>query len=290
MIIDFHVHYYPKEMHKDPQAFLTRHKMEVLLEIMPKEVWQNVLKPFDFYSEYMEKYGIDKAVIFGMSNTPEGCKEMNNAVCRVTEGHPDRFIGFGYIPLSNPEEALEEFDRVVKDLGFKGIKIYQRIHGLRYDSPRLRPIFEKACELNVPVLMHSTQLIDADRPDAQNPALLLRSGLLEDFPGLKLVLAHMGGGLVYFKDFYYSVNQYNQNKDKSYSSLFKNLYFDTSPPNWGKAMIRAAVEIVGDSNLLFGTDYPYTTARALSNILESNMPEESKKRILGGNAARLLNI
>jgi len=47
---------------------------------------------------------------------------------------------------------------------------------------------------------------------------------------------------------------------------------------------------VGDSNLLFGTDYPYTTARALSNILESNMPEESKKRILGGNAARLLNI
>ena len=48
----------------------------------------------------------------------------NEDVAVYTKAYPDRFIGIGSVDLYQPQEAIKEIDRFVKEDGFKGKHLY----------------------------------------------------------------------------------------------------------------------------------------------------------------------
>ncbi len=165
------------------------------------------------------------------------------------------------------------------------------------DRHSIRPILARAAELGVPVLTHSTplplaysgyhgQYVSIDNTSG-NLARLFFSGVFSETPGLKVIGAHLGGGMVFYKDFLTELNP-------DWAHYFDNIYYDLSGYPFSEKMIKAAIDIVGEDHLLFGSDYPLVgtdvVGQLIGKIQGFDLGKEAKEKILGGNAARLLGI
>jgi predicted TIM-barrel fold metal-dependent hydrolase len=73
---------------------------------------------------------------------------------------------------------------------------------------------------------------------------------------------------------------------------FPNMYFDTCVSQKYGFPIERVVAALGDDRFMFGSDIPYIRDRCLDIdlILHADVPEESKRKILGGNARRVFGI
>jgi predicted TIM-barrel fold metal-dependent hydrolase len=155
----------------------------------------------------------------------------------------------------------------------------------------------KAAELGVPVLTHSTPLpmaysgyhgayVSIDNT-AGNLARLFFSGAFSEIPNLKVIGAHLGGGMLFYKDFMVELNP-------EWETYFDNVYYDLSGYPFSEKMIKAAIDIVGEDHLLFGSDYPLVGTDKVGEIIKKvqgfDLRKEVKDKILGGNAARLLGM
>jgi predicted TIM-barrel fold metal-dependent hydrolase len=73
----------------------------------------------------------------------------------------------------------------------------------------------------------------------------------------------------------------------------KNVYFDTaaSPFLYSRQIYHQVAQMVGDDRILFGSDWPLLSpGRLLKEINSLDLPQETKDRLLAGNARRLLGI
>jgi predicted TIM-barrel fold metal-dependent hydrolase len=99
--------------------------------------------------------------------------------------------------------------------------------------------------------------------------------------GLTVVLAHWGGGLL----FYETMGEIREQ--------FKNVHYDTaaSPFLYDSRIYRAAKALGLCDKILFGSDFPLLPHSRYANALkESGLSDGEKQLILGGNAGRLLSI
>lgn len=145
------------------------------------------------YTAYSIRGLID---IGGQTNVPgpPSIDKANDYIADIVKSYPDKFIGFCAV---NPkyrgvDAALRELERAINVLGLTGLKLYPTYDHYSPDDPELAfPIFSKAQELGIPVMVHqsSTPVIDA-------PLRLGRPFLLDDvgraFPDLKLLVCHAG--------------------------------------------------------------------------------------------------
>ena len=126
-------------------------------------------------------------------------------------------------------------------------------------------------------------------------ARLVFSGVVEKYPAIKWVLAHLGGAVPYlaerFDRGYEAFKQCRENIKKPPSEYLKGFYYDTV--NFDVRALRLAIEFAGAAHLLAGSDYPHqigSLEKMLSSIEQLNISTEDKENILGGNAARLLKL
>ena len=135
---------------------------------------------------------------------------------------------------------------------------------------------------DVPVLVHTNEPVGHDYP-GKNPTTLAQIyRFLKAYPKNKIILAHWGGGLLF-----YALMK------KEVKEVLLNVWFDTaaSPYLYETDIYRVAVEIVGDDKILMGSDYPLLTPRQyLAEMAAAGLPSRSFKKIAGENAARLLGI
>jgi 5-carboxyvanillate decarboxylase len=144
-------------------------------------------------------------------------RKINDELSRVIRKHPDRFVGLAEIAPQDPEGAADEIERAVKELGFKGVKVNSNVRGEYLDQPKYWPMFEKAQRLDVPISLHPT--VPSPRmigPYADygfllaGPTLgfiaetslhavrLILGGVFDQYPGLKIILGHMGEALPFW--------------------------------------------------------------------------------------------
>ena len=71
-------------------------------------------------------------------------RAINNAFADVVAEHPKRFKALADLPLHSPDEAVEELERAVKQLGLSGAEICSQVKGINLDNLALRPVFAKA--------------------------------------------------------------------------------------------------------------------------------------------------
>lgn len=81
-------------------------------------------------------------------------RSANDAIAEAVARRPDRLQASATLPVAMPDEAALELERCVRTLGFKGAILCGRVGHRNLDYPELRPLFESAAALNVPLLLH----------------------------------------------------------------------------------------------------------------------------------------
>jgi aminocarboxymuconate-semialdehyde decarboxylase len=67
---------------------------------------------------------------------------------------PDRFVGLGTVQMQAPELAVAELDRLVRQLGLRGVEIGTNVDGAELSGSAFRPFFARAEALGALVFLH----------------------------------------------------------------------------------------------------------------------------------------
>jgi aminocarboxymuconate-semialdehyde decarboxylase len=238
----------------------------------------------------------------------EASRLINNRIAEIVGQHPDRFVGMGTVPLQNPQLAVAELERMVKELNFRGVEICTNVAGAELSDQRFRPFFAKAEELGVLIFMHPNGFSEGRRLTDHyfinligNPldstvavSHLIFGGVLDAYPLLKICVAHGGGFLPSYSG--RSDHGHKARPDsrmaikKKPTSYLKKLYFDTIVFTHHQLEYLAATW--GSDHLLLGSDYPFDMAEPdpVGFVSGAKLGTADKAAILGGNAAKLLKI
>jgi uncharacterized protein len=190
------------------------------------------------------------------------------------------FVGVDPTALT-PEENVEHLKEMAHR-GARGIKLHPVVQKFEPTDPRMRPVFEICRELGLTVLSHTGSAKGGER-FAQPSAF---AGVLPDFPGLTVLLAHLGGG------------RWHQTVDLA--KAFPSVVFDvceivewTGAPNapTREQLVRMIQEI-GHERVMLGTDFPwYDLDHTVELVMELPvLTTEQKEAILGENAVRILGL
>ena len=134
---------------------------------------------------------------------------VNDGIAAYCAKNPDRFKGFGTVPMPDGNEAAKELERCVKQLGFTGVQVLTNVAGKELSDPAFAPFWKKAEELGVLVMLHPNGFTEAKRLERfyfnnviGNPLettialhYLIFDGVLERHPKLKILAVHGGGYL-----------------------------------------------------------------------------------------------
>lgn len=232
----------------------------------------------------------------------------NEHIAALCAEHPKRLAGLGTVALQHPDLACGQLSYAVRTLGLKGVEISTSVMGKELSDPALRPFWDKAEELGALVFVHpfGTTLNERTnthylvntigQPLETTLALshLIFGGVLDAYPGLKIVAAHGGGYLPTYigrSDHAFGVRPEAAVECRSKpSDLLKRIWFDSVV--YDTLALRHLVDRVGASQVVIGTDYPFDMGQYEVHQLVDNTPgltEQERAAILGGNAARLID-
>jgi len=327
MIVDWEHHYLPERLwltkggKKGERAIFYEHGK-------PRGNLHPELCDPEEHLRVMDAVGIDLAVLsMAVSNDDprvalEECRIWDDEVAKLVRKYPQRFVGLAPVPPLGGEGALAELERAVKELGMAGAVIRSQASGLSMDARELYPFYETVCRLGVPLFIHPSgvqlgmTILDAPydlyRSVGRELDLivattrLILSGVLDDFPDLKLVVSHKGGGIAALKErieYQMGSSDAAGTRPKGtrnrlpFDSHFNRIYFNLAGHHGGMASVRCALTTIRPSRLVFGTDYPQEFSdnpmrikSYIENIKKLELDEESKELMLGENARRLLKM
>jgi predicted TIM-barrel fold metal-dependent hydrolase len=243
MIIDCHTHCYPDEIAAGPRAWAeARRELHWADLVAPRDrkTIQDWADPAKFLAR-MDEAGVDQAVLLGWYWENEAtCRWHNEVIADWVREAPERFIGFAAIlPNENVVEQLE----LARGLGLRGVgELHPGVQGFDAASEAWQALAHWCADRGWPVNCHATAETIPDHPSAVPTPLQDYITMAEESPGLKLILAHWGGGLALHAG----------------PPLPKNLYVDcsASPLLYPMDVFRTAADTIGEGRILFGSDYP----------------------------------
>jgi aminocarboxymuconate-semialdehyde decarboxylase len=236
-------------------------------------------------------------------------KVQNEYVAELCAQHPKRFLGLGTLALQHPELAVQQLEHALGGLGLKGVEISTSVNGEELDAELLKPFWKKAEELKAIVFIHPFGTTLGSRvsshylsniigqPLETTIALshLIFSGVLDRHPALRIVAAHGGG---YLPSYCGRSNHGHAARPEARVSApqlplhyLRKIWFDTLV--YEPEALRHLVNVVGASQLLVGTDYPFDMGHYEPHDLlarTGDLTEPEMAAILGKNAAALLGI
>lgn len=192
----------------------------------------------------------------------------NDLIHRVTQLFPDYFIGVCQLPQSvgvPVENALEELERCVTELGFVGCNLNPDPSGGLWSGPPLTdrywyPLYEKLVDLEVPAMIHVSGSCNANfhatgahyiNADTTAFMQFLQGDLFHDFPDLRLVIPHGGGAVPYHWGRYRGLADMLQRPPLT-EHIMKNVFFDTCV--YHQAGIDLLFRVIDADNILFASE------------------------------------
>jgi predicted TIM-barrel fold metal-dependent hydrolase len=198
----------------------------------------------------------------------------NDLIAETVALHPARFAGVAGLPIcagSPVEAALGELDRAINDLGFVGVSVNPDPYEGKGPSPTLGdrywyPLYEKLVEYDVPALIHSSGCYNGRESYSSHFVTeesiailsLLASSVFDDFPGLKLIIAHGGGSVPYqigrWQAEVLSPGLGGAVDAERFEVALRRLWFDTVLHH--APSLELLFKTVGADRCLFGTEKP----------------------------------
>jgi len=263
----------------------------------------------------MDATGVDIQVIspsimqqctYGMD--PEEALKMdrfgNDRVAEAVAQHPDRLVGLGSLPLHDVARSTAELERCVRELNLRGVIISSHVNGVELGDERLRPFWAKAEELGAVIFVHpagntekrmrrNRLMITVGQPLEEAYALssLIYEGVIDQFPKLKIMVAHGGGYLPFYTGRHDNDYRYGRSPQLKgdFSSYLPRFFYDTVLFN--PDMLEFLVIKVPSSHVMLASDYPFAEKRPVEYVRRAKrIGKKEQDAILGANAARLFGI
>jgi aminocarboxymuconate-semialdehyde decarboxylase len=277
----------------------------------------------------MDAHGADAEAISPMPElmsywfTPQDgldfCRFTNEYIVKMCDQAPKRLFGLGIIPMQDPELAAKELESI-KRQGLLGVEIGSNVLGKSLGEERFLGFFQEAERLGLSVFVHALHPTMMDRllPSHSNPigfptdtalsiASVIGSGTAEKCPNLRLAWSHGGGSFPFMLARYQNAWSATWNDEPppegdargaglrrsmphSPAELARRFYYDTLL--FDHRAIRFLIDMMGASQVLVGTDYPYQPPerpcdRSLGML---NLPRQVHEDITWNNCFRFLGV
>lgn len=279
-------------------AFVPPHFVRVLNGIPTMLDVDERLRHIEPFDDYRQVLSASNPVIddwAGPEDTPGLARAINRGMADICAAHPDRFPGWiATLPMNNPDEALREIDRAVRDGGACGIQIYSNVRGKPLDLPEFQPVFARMAELDRPIWLHPIRPMT--HPDYATEetsqfdiwwalgwayetsaamARIVFSGVFERHPDLKIVAHHWGAYIPHadgrmepsWSDgvMIAGAERPLWKGKRSLRDSFKLFYGDTAM-FCGQAASQCGLAFFGAEHSVFATDYPFDKEAGMINL------------------------
>jgi predicted TIM-barrel fold metal-dependent hydrolase len=185
------------------------------------------------------------------------------------------FASVNPVTTSNAEKSLE---RCVREMGFKGLKLYPTYQHFFPNQKNVYPLYKKAIEFDIPVMFHTGSSIYKNSKLKYGDPLLL-DDVAADFPKLKIVMAHSGRGFWYDRAFFLS-------------RIHRNVYMEISglPP---KNLLQYFPDLERNADkVIFGSDWPGIKGirENIDALYSLGFKEKTIEKMLFRNAEKILGM
>jgi predicted TIM-barrel fold metal-dependent hydrolase len=234
----------------------------------------------------------------------------NDLLHEAVKRSPARFAGFATLATPDPAAAARELERTVKELRFCGAMVHGSSRGHFLDERQFWPIFESASALDVPIYLHpctpQPAVFDTyykDYPElgratlgfgiemAVQAARLMVSGVFDEFPGLKIILGHLGETLPFVLWRADDTLSRRAKLRRSFREYFTDHFYLTTSGNFSQPALQCAIAELGIARILFAVDWPFQpNGQAVDFVKEAKLTAAEREQIFGTNARSLLRI
>ena len=329
MKIDIFPHILPvkfmEALHKEKGLGHFRHLHKVIPTLSDLDYRFRIMDQFEGLMQVLNIAAPPLENIKDQQKAKDLARLANDEMAELVLKYRDRFAAaLACIPMNNMDIALEELDRAINDLNFKGVQIFTPILDKPLDLPEFFPIYEKMCQFNLPILLHPQR--ETDYPDYRTEEAskytlssslgwpyetttamvrLVLSGVMERYPELKIITHHCGGMVPYMVNritgFVEAGEIFGSRKGpgnlrKPMADYLKMFYADTAIYGYTPGLM-CGYALFGAQHLLFGTDMPFDsqfglryTRETIESIERMVISDTEKKMIFEDNARRLFRL
>ncbi len=216
----------------------------------------------------MEESGVSKSLICSAALTADRVPTINNFIAATIQAHPDKLMGLMTLHPAM-EDPKAEVERAMQ-IGLKGVKLHPDMQKFALDDPICDKMYA-ACEGVCPMLLHTGD----KRYRYSNPDMIPR--VLEKFPNLTLICAHMGG--------------YSEWEEAAKCLADTHVYVDCSSTFFAleKEKVLELFDLFGEDRILFGSDYPmWHMGEEIKTVLSLGLSDTALNKIFSGNILKIL--
>ncbi|HZU25852.1 MAG TPA: amidohydrolase family protein [Bryobacteraceae bacterium] len=265
--------------------------------------------------------GLSEAAVKDLGNI---ARRWNDYLAEAVARHQARLKVFAALPMCDPELAVGELSRAVKELGFVGALVngYDNSGNAParyYDSPQYADFWKTAAALDVPVYVHPRSVPD-DRtttysgyPElrgsawgfhvetAEHMLRLMMSGLFDKLPTLRIIIGHLGELLPLWawridhrlnrERWAAWAGEQGRPRKLTVSEYLRRNFFATTSGTFDTDALKHVVSVMGSDRVLYSVDYPYESTTEASEWFEGlDLEPQVKAAIAYGNAEQLLGL
>jgi predicted TIM-barrel fold metal-dependent hydrolase len=206
-------------------------------------------------------------------------KKANDWTANVMASN-NSILGMGWI-IPGLRESVEEVDRCIKELGFKGIKMHHSHFKILPSDRSNFDIYENIAQRGIPVLFHCGRNPYSSNAEKQYAIPSNFFEVIKSFPEMKIIFGHLAG--------YQDDPERARELINSSPNVFADTAIDIRSNN--RTGFGAIVKELDARKIVFGSDYPiHDGLEIIDWICSSNISESEACLIFEKNALRLFDL
>jgi len=286
---------------------------------------RRIMDRYEHYVQVLTLAGPPLDAVVSQKAGIELARIANDEMAELVGKYPEYFVAAAAaLPLHDMNASLKELERAVEQLGLRALQMHTPCADKPLDRSVFFPLYDMMTQYNLPILLHPMRRrSNPDYPDEEHSrywiwqifgwpyestiamARLVLGGVLDAYPGLRIIIHHCGAMIPFFSERMDSCydyaevffkTRYTRRLRKPLKDYFRMFYADTAihgnPPG-----LMCGYDFFGPDHLLFATDMPHDSQGGDRNIRDTlagveamAISEEERQRIFAGNARGIMRL